>query len=321
MTGTMNLNRRNLPAEAKVVGDRELSSNLFFFCAFLPSAIMTAVSYIVKKSKALILLSTNHVTAEIPDNDFKGRPNIKNKSTINLFYNHTKGGVDVIDFMCRVYSAKRGTSRWPMSLFGTMIDIAAINAQTCCQIEGKIPPLIKKRKDFVLELAMELIVPYIYERPSGTLQRNVLDGANTIIKLVNKHRSQTNQLLYVSNKYSAGATEELSEDELQPPDQLTDEQGPPTRRLDQPTDEQGPPTGRPDQPTDEQRPPTGQPDPKIPKKAQKCYLCNPDPSKRANQITRFSSFCVYCGKAVCPNHRSKVVYCTECCTNRPNQPN
>lgn len=134
LTGTVNANRKNLPLAAKSTQGREKYSNEFFFHHF-DSSVITLVSHIPKKNmdNALLLLSSGHVTNKVPDFDNKGRDNkIRKKSEINLFYNSTKGGVDTLDYMCRVYTAKRGSSRWTMSLFGTLIDMAAINTQTCC---------------------------------------------------------------------------------------------------------------------------------------------------------------------------------------------
>ena len=238
---------------------------------------MRIVSYMTKENKALLLLTTNHVTPEIPPKDFKGRDNKKNKSTINLFYNSTKGGVDVIDYMCRVYSAKRGTKRWTMSLFGTMIDIAAINAQTCSLKECVIPDKITRRKDFLLYLAMELIVPYIYERPTGTLQQHVLDGANTIIKTVNKYRSQRQKISFITNtlnKTPLNFDDEEEEDEEQQQEiegqEIGEQQQNQAAALLQNQ---------------------VQSDPTKPKKSQICYLCPPRPNVRNNMKSKFFFLC------------------------------
>ena len=51
---------------------------------------MKLVSYVSKKNRAVILLSTIHHSALTNDSN-------KNKSEINLYYNTTKGGVDTWD--------------------------------------------------------------------------------------------------------------------------------------------------------------------------------------------------------------------------------
>lgn len=42
----------------------------------------------------------------------------------------TKGSIDTINQMAREYSTKRGTRRWPLSAFFTLLDIMCINAYT-----------------------------------------------------------------------------------------------------------------------------------------------------------------------------------------------
>ena len=53
---------------------------------------------------------------------------VKKKPEIVLFYNKTKVGVDCFDQMARLYTTRSATRRWPMSVWGNMLDIAAINA-------------------------------------------------------------------------------------------------------------------------------------------------------------------------------------------------
>ncbi|GLG96251.1 Solute carrier family 35 member F1 [Gryllus bimaculatus] len=44
----------------------------------------------------------------------------KRKLSINLYYYYNKSGDDAIDLMVQLYSTKRGTRRWPLSLFYTL---------------------------------------------------------------------------------------------------------------------------------------------------------------------------------------------------------
>ncbi len=50
------------------------------------------------------------------------------KPEVNLFYNSTKGGVDVVDQMIDCYRSKVDGNRWPMVVFNTILDIGALNA-------------------------------------------------------------------------------------------------------------------------------------------------------------------------------------------------
>nr|CAI5841236.1 unnamed protein product [Callosobruchus analis] len=50
------------------------------------------------------------------------------KPEIVTFYNLTKGGVDVVDEMKSTYSVSRFCCRWPLRIFFTILDVAAINS-------------------------------------------------------------------------------------------------------------------------------------------------------------------------------------------------
>ena len=45
-----------------------------------------------------------------------------------LFYNKNEVGVDCFDQMARLYTTRSASQRWPLSIRGIMLDIAAINA-------------------------------------------------------------------------------------------------------------------------------------------------------------------------------------------------
>lgn len=217
LTGTLQTNRRNISEEAKYFRGRELYSNLFFYHHFGNNGLLTCLSYIPKQKFVLLLLSTTHVEPNIPPIDTKGRPNTKCKSEMNLFYNSTKSGVDVLDYMCRVYTAKRGTKRWTTSLFGTLIDMAAINTQTCCQridherAEAKmekmvIPRRAKYRQDFLIHLALELAIPFVQRRSTYGMNVLYLQAMNCVLKEANVFRDQNEQLPYIGGKLEVDKT-------------------------------------------------------------------------------------------------------------------
>ena len=80
------------------------------------------VKYQPKSKKTVCLLSSMHRS---PDVD---QTTVKKKPEIVLFYNKNKVGVDCFDQMARLYTTRSATRRWPMSMWGNMLDIAAINA-------------------------------------------------------------------------------------------------------------------------------------------------------------------------------------------------
>jgi len=79
------------------------------------------VSYVSKKKKTVILLSTMYHTPNVTSNEIM-------KPEIILDYNMTKGGVDTFDQMIHEYSSKRKTNRWPLAFFFNLLDTYALAA-------------------------------------------------------------------------------------------------------------------------------------------------------------------------------------------------
>ena len=105
-----------IPSEFQASRDRETFSSLFGF-----QQDMTLISYLPKKIKSVIFLSTTHNEAKVSEDK-------ERKPEIILYYNKTKGRVDTTDKLAATYSCKRGTRRWLVCLFYNMIDLAAIYA-------------------------------------------------------------------------------------------------------------------------------------------------------------------------------------------------
>ncbi|KAJ4450371.1 hypothetical protein ANN_01792 [Periplaneta americana] len=127
------------------------------------------------------MLSTQHY------DDAIGAPSDpKKKTVINLYYNDTKGGVDTVDQMVRKYSTKRATRRWPVSIFYTLVDIAALNGYTTFILN--FPDWNKKkpnqRRLYLHELGLKLVTPYIEERARNVtgLQKCVISAMEGIMK-------------------------------------------------------------------------------------------------------------------------------------------
>lgn len=182
LVGTLKSNRKHIPEELKKTQGRELYSSKFLFTdPKSGNAPVTLVSYItsLKPTRNLLLLSTQH-------NDSKVNESTEKKKTdINLFYNDTKGGIDSIDQMTRHHSVKRGTRRWPLSLFFTLIDIACLNAGT---IFMKNNPEWNKKKHnvrrlYLLELGQQLVRPVVEERARNVtgLQKPIISAMESVL--------------------------------------------------------------------------------------------------------------------------------------------
>ncbi|KAF7199111.1 putative LOC107390256-like protein [Nothobranchius furzeri] len=93
---------------------RVVLSSLFGFTS-------TAVSYIPKRRRNVLLLSTKHHQVQIQEGP-------QQKPTIIIYYNRCKGAVDNLDKLVATYSCHRKTRLSPMSLFYNMLHVSAYNA-------------------------------------------------------------------------------------------------------------------------------------------------------------------------------------------------
>ncbi|KAJ4430073.1 hypothetical protein ANN_22282 [Periplaneta americana] len=143
-------------------------------------APVTLVSYItrLKPTKNLLLLSTQHDRKVDESTE-------KKKTDVNLYYNETKGGIDSIDQMTRHHSVKRGTRRWPLSIFFTLIDIACLNGGTIFMKNN--PDWNKKkhnvRRLYMLELGQQLVRPVVEERAKNIigLQKPIISAIESVL--------------------------------------------------------------------------------------------------------------------------------------------
>ncbi|OAF71871.1 hypothetical protein A3Q56_00369 [Intoshia linei] len=80
-----------------------------------------------KEFAAFFIYSKNREPRRIVNVISTKHDNEKKKPHIILFYNETKGGVDALDYLCNEYNVKRGSRRWPYSLFQGILNILAVN--------------------------------------------------------------------------------------------------------------------------------------------------------------------------------------------------
>lgn len=152
--GTMRKNRPEIPTQFNI--KRREKSTMFAF-----REKTTLVSYIPKPRKNVILLSTMHYDDEI--NKITGKP------SVIMDYNATKSGVDILDKMCEAYNCARGTCRWPMVIFYTLLNIAGINSYIIHK-NNRNAPKTPPRRLFLEQLGMELVDGHIRRR---AVQENI----------------------------------------------------------------------------------------------------------------------------------------------------
>lgn len=156
MVGTVRKNKPQLPPEFINVQARPVCSSVFGFGAEPNRTLL--VSYVPKKNKNVIMLSTLHSDDEIDlDTGDSFKPEVIS------FYNLSKGGVDVVDRMKKEYSVKRVSNRWPLTVFNGLLNLATINAQIIylSNTGAKIA-----RRIFIAELAKQLAKPHLLKRSS-----------------------------------------------------------------------------------------------------------------------------------------------------------
>lgn len=148
VVGTLRHNKPDIPKEMLPSALREIKSSLFGF-----KGKVTMVSYVPKKKRAVILISTMHHDKAIDSN------NMKNKPEIICFYNETKGGVDQMDQKVKNYTCKRQTRRWPFVLWMNVMDVAALNSQIIFSAQNLefYPRRNDTRRLFLKDLSFELV--------------------------------------------------------------------------------------------------------------------------------------------------------------------
>ena len=145
VVGTINSNSEHVPEEMKSVKDRQINSTTFAW-----SGPVTMLSYVPKVKKNVLLVSSQH---DQPDtSQWSNRT-----PQVILAYDEDEGSVDVVDEMIDIYRTKVCTRRWPMVVFYTVIDIAALNTSVAWLHKypnWKIKILKERRRRFLKELGM-----------------------------------------------------------------------------------------------------------------------------------------------------------------------
>jgi hypothetical protein len=159
VVGTLQSNRKGIPDAIKSTKDREIHSTMFGF-----SGECMLLSYIPKKGKVVLMLSTEHDSPDLSTREDR-------KPQVILDYSAAKGGVDTVDMMIDTYRSKVATRRWPMVVWTTMIDVAALNGfliwlQT--HPDWGNGHCKYNRAEFLKQLAYEMILPHVQSRSTNT---------------------------------------------------------------------------------------------------------------------------------------------------------
>ncbi|XP_035521007.1 uncharacterized protein LOC118330532 isoform X2 [Morone saxatilis] len=154
LVGTMWRGKPELPPQLLQKRHRAPRSSLFAF-----TKTHTAVSYVPKRGKSVVVLSTKHREPAVSGGEHR-------KPTIILDYDRCKGAVNNLNKLIGTYSCKRRASRWPLALFYHILDVSAFNAfvlWTAVEpswMQGKT----FRRRLFMEELGKMLVAPQILRR-------------------------------------------------------------------------------------------------------------------------------------------------------------
>lgn len=159
--GTLKQNKPQIPGEFKPNRKRLVKSALFGH-----NQDKTICSYVPRKNRAVLLLSTMH-----QDQRRTGENNIPD---MILDYNNTKAGVDALDQLCANYSVSRRTRRWPMVIFYAILNITGVNARIILQCNKNIDSVDDTtRRNLLQNLGIALVQPHIERRDVRPLSREL----------------------------------------------------------------------------------------------------------------------------------------------------
>ena len=149
MIGTIRKNKREISKEFVEAKDRKIKS-----CLFGHRENCTLVSYMPKRNKNVLLISSMHDDSCIDEET--GKPEII------MAYNATKGGVDTLDKLCETYNCARGTNRWPMVVFYSLMNAAGINSYVI-YTQNNSDAKVSRRK-FLETLSYDLMKDHLSRR-------------------------------------------------------------------------------------------------------------------------------------------------------------
>ena len=122
IVGTLKSDRKGIPKEMKGVADREEKSTVFCYSEDEKKMLLSYIDKKKKGKKNILALTTMH-------NQVKLSVDERKKPHALVFYDHTKGGVDVVDLISAKMSTRMKTRRWILNVFAFMLDAARTNAK------------------------------------------------------------------------------------------------------------------------------------------------------------------------------------------------
>lgn len=150
--GTVRKNKTQIPPQFITTRGKDPKSSTFGH-----QKDITLVSYIPKKNKVVLLMSSLHHDDNIDESTGDDQ-----KPEIITYYNSTKSGVDVVDELCATYDVSRNSKRWPLTIFFAMLNISGINANIIYRANNS--DTRTKRRHFLKNLGLAMIHEHLQQR-------------------------------------------------------------------------------------------------------------------------------------------------------------
>lgn len=163
--GTIRKNKKELPFNFISAKNRPVYDSIFGF-----TKNETLVSYVPKKGKTVVVVSSLHVSSNDIDETIQKKPEII------LHYNNTKSGVDTADQLCATYNTARTTRRWPMVIFYHLLNTASINSRIILLGNNEN---YRTRRNYMKELGNMLIREQLQRR---SLMESLPDDLKFLLK-------------------------------------------------------------------------------------------------------------------------------------------
>ncbi|KAF5276317.1 hypothetical protein FQR65_LT16418 [Abscondita terminalis] len=195
VVGTVRKNKRELPPEFINSKSREVNSTIFGF-----TNTATLLSYVPKKGKTVLLISSMHHKGEVDDTENK-------KPNIILYYNTTKGGVDKVDEMKGSYSVSRKTARWPLTIFFSIMNIGGINSRVIFESNKKAN---LSRREFLRTLSKELCIEHMHRRLKMDISLKIRNSIRNVLQISDQPTARASNVVgrceYCSSKKNRKTT-------------------------------------------------------------------------------------------------------------------
>ena len=115
MVGTLKSDQKGIPKEMKGVADREEKSTSFCYSEDEKTMLLSYIDKTKKGKKNILALTTMH-------NQVKLSVDERKKPHALVFFDHIKGGIDVVDLISAKMLTRMKTRRWTLNVFAFILD-------------------------------------------------------------------------------------------------------------------------------------------------------------------------------------------------------